>query len=264
MERARRGWGWWIIPAGVAVLTAGAAVALPALAGDGQRSQAKKPTLASLAKQVAALRSQDATLRRRLEALSKRPSVAGLAGPIGEVGPQGAKGDPGAPGSAGAPGLKGDTGAPGPTASAYAYGVSAVFDIADSPASSPIIALSNTGGAFSGTGPLVTTVPSRILIQANVRLFKPGDQATLTAWATCRIQYDPGTGFVNARGSASEATFEPTATTRGVIRELPVTGIVEDAPPGRYDARVVCSRMLVGGTGVVRPYPAMITAVAVG
>ncbi len=100
----RRQWGRWALPAGIAVLTAGAAVAVPALAGGTHHEQAKTPTLAALAKQVTALRAQDATLRRRLAALAKKGSVVGVSG---SVGAQGAQGPPGAPGASGAPGAQG-------------------------------------------------------------------------------------------------------------------------------------------------------------
>ena len=101
MAAERRNRGRWALPAGVAVLAAGAAVTVPALAGGGQPHAAKAPTLASLAKDVKALRAQDATLRARIASLSKRASVAGVAGPTGAQGPPGAPGVAGAPGAAG-------------------------------------------------------------------------------------------------------------------------------------------------------------------
>jgi hypothetical protein len=73
-------------------------VAVPALAGGTHREQVKRPTLASLAKQLAVLKAQDATLRRRVSALGK---VAGPAGPPGPRGLQGLQGLQGAQGPQG-------------------------------------------------------------------------------------------------------------------------------------------------------------------
>jgi hypothetical protein len=101
---------WWAVPAALAVLATGAAVAVPALAGAHREHAKKPPTLASLAKQVAALRSQDVTLRRRITTLSRKTSVAGVAGAQGPRGLQGLQGPQGGPGSPGAPGAQGPAG----------------------------------------------------------------------------------------------------------------------------------------------------------
>jgi hypothetical protein len=93
------------------VLAIGAATAVPALAASGRQEQAKKPTLAALAKQLKALRAQDAALRRRVTALSKRVSVAGVPGVAGL---QGARGPEGPSGPQGLQGLPGAQGIPGP------------------------------------------------------------------------------------------------------------------------------------------------------
>ena len=101
MAVARRKWAGWVLPAGAAVLAVGAGVAVPALAGSGPREQAKTPTLAVLAQQVKGLRAQDATLRKRVAALSKKGSVVGVTGSVGAQGPPGAQGAAGAPGTLG-------------------------------------------------------------------------------------------------------------------------------------------------------------------
>jgi hypothetical protein len=78
MRCERRRQALRVIGASAAALAMGAAPAVPALAASGRHEQAKKPTLASLAKQLKSLRAQDAALRRRVAALSKRVSVAGV------------------------------------------------------------------------------------------------------------------------------------------------------------------------------------------
>ena len=105
MGDGRRRWGRWAAAVAAAGLAAVAVVAVPALAGRGPHAKAGPPTLAGLAKQVKALRSQDAALRRRVAALAGRRPAAGIAGAVG------GKGDPGAPGSPGAQGIQG---VPGP------------------------------------------------------------------------------------------------------------------------------------------------------
>src|SRR5262245_22124001 len=113
---ARRSRAALLALAAVGALSAGALALAPQASADGQ---AKKVTLASLAKQVATLRSQNAALRRSITALGKRTRVTGVAGATGIPGPQGAQGPPGAAGAAGAPGAPGAQGAPG-TARAWA------------------------------------------------------------------------------------------------------------------------------------------------
>jgi hypothetical protein len=158
-ERSR--WSRGAALAGITVLAAGAAVAVPALAGGEHREQARRPTLASLAKQVASLRSQDATLRRRISALSKRASVAGprgVAGPVGPVGASGAAGAPGAPGSADAY-TRAESDARfvrGPT-------VEALFRVEVAPSGSAVLADLGALGRLQGTcGPL-SSPPETIL-----------------------------------------------------------------------------------------------------
>ena len=107
-ERRRRALG---VMVGAAVVVIGAATAVPALAATGGQEQGKKPTVASLAKQLNALRSQDAALRRRVAALTKRVSVAGVPGVAGLQGARGPEGPAGLQGLQGAPGLQG---IPGP------------------------------------------------------------------------------------------------------------------------------------------------------
>src|SRR5262245_31069594 len=113
---ARRGRAALLALVATGVLSAGALVLAPQASADGQ---AKKITLASLAKQVATLRSQNAALRRSIRALSRRTSVVGVAGATGAPGPQGATGPQGAAGAAGPAGAPGGPGAPG-TARAWA------------------------------------------------------------------------------------------------------------------------------------------------
>jgi hypothetical protein len=116
MRIERRVWSWRALAVG-ALLAIGAAAPVPALAGSGHREQAKKTSLASLAKQLKALRAQDAMLRRRLSALSRKvsvaglPGVAGLQGARGPEGPSGPQGLQGSPGAQGLPGLPGSVGA---------------------------------------------------------------------------------------------------------------------------------------------------------
>src|SRR4249919_1108509 len=98
MRIERRNWAWWPLPVGAVALAAAAAVAVPALAGGAHGEQAKKPTLASLAKQISSLRSRDATLRRTVTALSKKVPVAGVSGSIGAAGASGPAGAQGAQG----------------------------------------------------------------------------------------------------------------------------------------------------------------------
>jgi hypothetical protein len=144
-----------------AALVVGAAVAVPALAGGKLREQAKKPTLASLAKQLASLRSQDATLRRRITALSKRGSVAGLAGavgPTGPVGPAGTAGAAGAPGSADA-----YTRAESDARFVRGSTVDALFRVEVAPSATALLADLGALGRLQGTcGPL-SSPPATIL-----------------------------------------------------------------------------------------------------
>jgi pilus assembly protein FimV len=109
---ARRGRATLLALVAVGALSAGTLALAPQASAGGQ---AKKITLASLAKQVATLRSQNAALRRSITALGKRTRVSGVAGAAGAPGPQGAQGPPGA---AGAPGAQG---APGAAGSARAW-----------------------------------------------------------------------------------------------------------------------------------------------
>ena len=95
MGTHRRSWSSGAALVGVAVLAVGTAVAVPALARGGHREDAKKPTLVSLAKQVASLRSKDATLSRQVAALSRKTALPGPAGATGAAGPAGPGGPPG-------------------------------------------------------------------------------------------------------------------------------------------------------------------------
>jgi hypothetical protein len=113
---ARRGRAAILALVAVGALSAGA-LALAPRASAG--AQPKKITLASLAKQVATLRSQNAALRRSITALGTRTRVLGVAGATGPRGPQGSPGTTGLPGPAGAAGAPATPGAPG-TARAWA------------------------------------------------------------------------------------------------------------------------------------------------
>jgi hypothetical protein len=113
---ARRGRAALLALAAIGALSASALALAPQASAGGQ---AKKITLASLAKQVATLRSQNVALRRSITALAKRTRVTGLARVAGIPGPQGAQGPPGAVGAVGAVGAAGTPGAPG-TARAWA------------------------------------------------------------------------------------------------------------------------------------------------
>ena len=120
MVARRRGWGRWAVPIGVAALAGAAAVAVPALAGAGHRHHAPAPTVRSLAKEVSALRVQEAGLRRSVAAVSGS-ATAGIGGPIGPAGGkgnQGPQGPAGTPGPPGVPGSSGPQGAQGPQGNA--------------------------------------------------------------------------------------------------------------------------------------------------
>ena len=104
----------WGLPAGVAALAVGAAVAVPALADSGHREQAKPPTLAGLAKQLKTLRTQSTALRKQLVTLRARKVGVGPAGAAGRSGSNGANGATGAQGAAGPAGATGLQGPAGP------------------------------------------------------------------------------------------------------------------------------------------------------
>jgi Collagen triple helix repeat (20 copies) len=113
---ARRARAALLALAAIGALSAGALALAPQASADGQ---SKKITLASLAKQVGALRSQNAVLRRSISALGKRTRVTSVAGAAGITGAPGAQGAQGPPGAVGAVGPPGPPGAPG-TARAWA------------------------------------------------------------------------------------------------------------------------------------------------
>jgi hypothetical protein len=92
-KRSKRTSGAVVV--GVVVVAAGVAVAVPAVAGGRHQEEAKKPTLASLSKQLASLRSKEATLSGRVTALRSRGSLPGPVGSAGPVGPAGPAGPPG-------------------------------------------------------------------------------------------------------------------------------------------------------------------------
>jgi hypothetical protein len=115
---ARRGRAALLTLVAVGALSAGALAMASQASADGQ---AKKITLASLAKQVATLRSQNAALRRSITAPGKRTRVIGVAGATGARGPQGPPGTTGLQGTVGATGSSGAPGAPGAAGTARAW-----------------------------------------------------------------------------------------------------------------------------------------------
>jgi len=158
---------------------------------------------------------------------------AGAQGPAGPTGAQGPAGPTGAPG---AEGKSGPEGPAGPTASAFAdtdneFGLTPVLV--------PVVELAD-GTLTEGSGLLVVKVPSRIVSNATVTIFKPTFEGTTAGQSFCTQELVQGTTATRF-GTFTNTTFEATTANQVVFHTVAMTGAI-DVGPGTYNVRASCQR----------------------
>jgi hypothetical protein len=155
--------------------------------------------------------------------------------PAGAQGPAGPTGAPGAPG---AEGKSGPEGPAGPTASAF---VDSNNEFGLTNALVPVVELAG-GTLTEGSGLLVVKVPSRIVSNATVTIFKPTFEGTVTGQSFCTQELVEGTTATRF-GTFADTTFEATTANQVVFHTVAMTGAI-DVGPGTYNIRASCQRRI--------------------
>jgi len=156
--------------------------------------------------------------------------------PAGAQGPAGPTGAQGPAGPTGAEGKSGPEGPAGPTASAFAdsnnqFGLTTELV--------PVVELGG-GPLAEGSGLLVVKVPSRIVSNATVTIFKPTTEGTVTGQSFCTQELVQGTTATRF-GTFTNTTFEATTANQVVFHTVAMTGAI-DVDPGTYNVRASCRR----------------------
>lgn len=154
---------------------------------------------------------------------------AGAQGPVGPTGPQG---------KPGTDGQRGPEGPPGPTASAFSEGTDEFGLTGELKTAVDLVG----GSVVEQSGPLVVSVPSRIVANATVTIFKPTFEGATAGQSFCRLQLVEGT-TAKTFGTFSNFTYEATTAGQVVFHTVALTGAI-DVAPGSYDIRAACSRRL--------------------
>jgi hypothetical protein len=150
--------------------------------------------------------------------------------------PAGAQGPAGPTGAAGPEGKSGPEGPAGPTASAF---VDSNNEFALTTALVPVVELAG-GTNAEGSGLLVVKVPSRIVSNATVTIFKPTFEGTTAGQSFCTQELVQGTTATRF-GTFTNTTFEATTANQVVFHTVAMTGAI-DVDPGTYNVRASCRR----------------------
>jgi hypothetical protein len=150
--------------------------------------------------------------------------------------PAGAQGPAGPTGAPGAEGKSGPEGPAGPTASAF---VDSNDEFGLTNALVPVVELAG-GTLTQGSGLLVVKVPSRIVSNATVTIFKPTSEGTVTGQSFCTQELVQGTTATQF-GTFADTTFEATTANQVVFHTVAMTGAI-DVGPGTYNIRASCRR----------------------
>jgi hypothetical protein len=142
----------------------------------------------------------------------------------------------GVQGPAGPTGAQGPAGPAGPTASAYVHSND---EFGLTPALVPVVELAG-GTLTEGSGPLVVKVPSRIVSNATVTIFKPTFEGVTAGQAFCTQELVEGTTATRF-GTFTDTTFEATTANQVVFHTVAMTGAI-DVAPGTYNVRASCQR----------------------
>jgi hypothetical protein len=143
-----------------------------------------------------------------------RPGVRGVAGPVGPTGP---------------------TGADAPLAAVAAH---ASIGSSTLTAANPSVSADLVGAG--GTGRIVTSFPSRLVIHATADFSKPSADAGLQEAVGCRIRLDSGSGF-DEIGTPADVTL-PQITTNNPVHGHSSPAASADVPAGSYDVSLTCTR----------------------
>jgi hypothetical protein len=103
----------------------------------------------------------------------------------------------------------------------------------------PVVELAG-GTLTEGSGLLVVKVPSRIVSNATVTIFKPTLEGTVTGQSFCTQELVQGTTATRF-GTFVNATFEATTAGQVVFHTVAMTGAI-DVDPGTYNVRASCQR----------------------
>ena len=103
----------------------------------------------------------------------------------------------------------------------------------------PVVELAG-GTNAEGSGLLVVKVPSRIISNATVTIFKPTFEGTVTGQSFCTQELVQGTTATRF-GTFTDVTFEATTASQVVFHTVAMTGAI-DVAPGTYNIRASCSR----------------------
>ena len=155
-------------------------------------------------------------------------------------GPAGTQGKSGPAGEKGATGEKGQTGDDGVLTSSFGTrNIASPVSLTTSRDSVLALSTPNSNGLTTG-GPVVTTVPTRLIATAAVELFISSSVSALGR-AACQLKLSTDGGTPAAIGNQREVTFESISPLSARFRTLSFVATV-DVPAGSHDVSLNCSR----------------------